>query len=211
MMMGRQRAGVGGACLAAALGLSLVSATAQVPDLPVPPDPSTVPTTVAPPEGDPPPVPAPTQPPAPTETVPPGTPVNSAPMPTTTTFPANKQATSATQPPRTIEGAAPAAFGLDLSEIDALRRQARGRGPRAPEPDFGFDSDLPFQPGTQAIDGPQEDALELGAEAEEIAQVRSASAVAAGLLALLLVGFAVWALRQARPARSPDESSCARP
>lgn len=209
VMIGRGRGlVVAGASVAVAIWLNVNGPAAQVPDIPAPPDPSTAPTTVPPHEA---PAPTPGPPPAPTDTtLPPGspgappTPVGPGPAPgtTTTTVPAHKLNGAALPPARTLDGSAPAAFGLDLSEIDALRRAARGKGPRAPEPDYGFDPELRFRSGADAgTDGSGEEALELGAEEEEIARVRSASAVAAGFMALLLMGVTRGLLRQARPAR----------
>lgn len=199
-MIGRGRAlVVAGTSVAAAIWLNLGGVAAQVPAVPTPPETTAPPTTVAPPAEAP--------PPAPTDTLPAGTPeapptpADPAPAPgaTTTTVPAGKLSESALPPARASGGPA-TGFGLDLSEIDALRRAARGKGPRAPEPDPGFDLTLGFR----ADAGPEssgEEAIELGAEEEEMARVRSASAVAAGLMALLLTGIARGLLRQGRPLR----------
>ena len=186
--------------------VSAGGAAGQVPPITTPPD-STVPTTPPPPKDEPPPVPSPSEPPptvapgGPSTPAPPGTPVTTAPAappaPTTSTTTA---AAGALPPPKAV-GASSGGLSLDLSRIDTLRRQARGKGPRTAEPDFGFDSSLPFQDGEGGGAGEaSEEALELGAEEEKIAQVRAAGSVAAGLMALLLVGLAAWVLRQARSA-----------
>lgn len=196
---------VAAASVAAAIWLNLNGADAQVPNIPPPTDPGTVPTTVAPPGEAPAPTPPPTPAPAPpTDTLPPGTPqapptpASPAPAPApTTTVPADQLSGSAL-PPARANGSPATAFGLDLSEIDALRRAARGKGPRAPEPDYGFDPTLRFRPGADAgTENVSEEPVELGAEDEEMARVRSAGAIAAGLMALLLLGIAQGLLRRA--------------
>lgn len=200
-MIGRGRAlVVAGTSVAAAIWLNLHGVAAQVPTIPAPPDTTAPPTTVAPPAE----APAPASPdtlPAGTPEAPP-TPAGPAPTPgtTTTTVPVDKSGGAGLPPSRAVGGSASASFGLDLSEIDDLRRAARGKGPRAPEADAGFDLTLGFR-AAAGIEGSGEEALELGAEEEEIATVRSASAVAAGLMALLLTGIARGLLRQGRPAR----------
>lgn len=146
--------------------------------------------------------PPPTVEPGPGTPAPPGTPVTTAPpAPAGPTAATTNPGAGAPAPPKPIQKASQVGLSLDLSGIDALRRQARGKGPRAAEPDFGFDSSLPFQDGAGGgASAPTEEALELGAEEEKIARVRAAGSVAAGLMALLLVGLATWVLRQARSA-----------
>ncbi|HUP69878.1 MAG TPA: hypothetical protein VM142_08680 [Acidimicrobiales bacterium] len=191
--------------------MSAGGAAGQVPPITTPPD-STAPTTPPPPKDEPPPVPSPSEPPptvapgGPGTPAPPGTPVTTAPPapagPTTAT---TNPGAGAPAPPKPIQKGSQVELSLDLSGIDALRRQARGKGPRAAEPDFGFDSSLPFQDGVgEGASAPTEEALELGADEEKIAQVRAAGSVAAGLIALLLVGLATWVLRQARSAARPS-------
>lgn len=206
---------VGGALLLTALGWCAGSgaggAGAQIPDVPAPPQSTTVPTTPAPPPEESDPVPDPSKPPAPPSTVPsgpggPGTPappVTTAPQPAATTTTVPSSTGGAPGPPQPISSSRQAQLSLDLSEIDALRRQARGKGPRPAEPDFGFDSDLPFGATAEAAGRSAEEAVELGADAEEWARVRSLSSFAAGLVVLVLVGIVVWMLRQARPSLSP--------
>lgn len=188
----------------AATWLCGTGAAGQVPPIGDPP-PTTLPAEPVPPgEDEPPPVPGPPEPPptvapgAPTPSTP-ATPVPEGGPTTTTTNPTSGSTASA----RSVHIARPAALSIDLSALDALRRQARGKGPRRPERDYGFDSSLPFQEGGgrgENASQPFVNASELGAEEEELARVRSAAAVAAGLMALLLVGFGIWVLRQARPA-----------
>lgn len=184
-----------------ALWLSIGGAGAQVPTLPPPPDTpsSTVPAPPPPPEEEPAPVSGPA---TPTTGVPgaPGAPAPDGPGKPAPATPGQKPAAS--EPtlgsrPGTFTSSAP---GLDLSEINALRRQARGRGPRAKAPDPGFDPELPFGPGTGATARSTVDSTEeLGIGDSRLAKVRSLGAIAGGLDALVLFSLAVWALRQARP------------
>lgn len=205
---------VGGALLLTAVGWCAGSgaggARAQIPDIPAPPQSTTVPTTPAPPPEDTPAVPEPSKPPAPPSTVPggapgaPPTPVTTGPQPATTTTSVPSGTGGAPGPSQPISSSRQAQLSLDLSEIDALRRQARGKGPRPAEPDFGFDSDLPFGATAEAVGRSEEEPVELGADAEEWARVRSLSSFAAGLVVLVLVGIVMWMLRQARrPSLSP--------
>lgn len=195
-------AGVAGSLLVGIV-LAAGAAGAQVPPVETPPE-SSVPATPPPPKDQPAPVPGPSDPPhtvAPdgpgTPAPPPGTPGTAAP-----TAPADPKAPPATPggspaPAQHIERAGPAKFSLDLSQIEQLRRQALGKGPRAAIPDHGFDQSLPFREEAGTAVATFEEVPELGAEEEKIAQVRRAGSIAAGLLALLLVGLAGWVLRQA--------------
>lgn len=202
------------ACVAAMVAacLSVAGAGAQVPTVPPPPESSTTvpasapppeaPAPAPPPEEGPPPVldpadtPAPAAPPT---TTAPGTPVGASPSSsTTTTRPAQNPV-----PPARATTSEPSPLRIDLSEIADLRRQAVGKGPRTGRPDSGFDPSLPFQPGAAQPADPGEEPTELGTEEDRIAKVRSLGAVAAGFLALVLLGVAVWVLQQARPEVEP--------
>ncbi len=193
----------GGAALVAAVWLGVGIATAQVPTIPAPPGTSTtVPGTRPPPEGSQPPVPDPAEPPAPPTTAAPGAPAAPAPTAPTSTTTTTKPPSTA-RPPASATNSAPPPPGVDLSEFAALRRAAKGKGPRPAIADPGFDPALPFRSGSGQGGGSGGDARELGAEAEDMARIRSAGAVAGGLLALVLLGIVVWVLRQAQPELSP--------
>ncbi len=210
MRSGCRRAAAGGAALTAGLWIAVGGATAQVPDVPGPTATSTtVPATSPPPpaEESPPSVPEPARPPTAPTTVPPGapgspdsTPAPAAPGTATTTTTVAKTAKAAggpTAPPKAAN-LAPPELSIDLSEIDDLRRQARGKGPRPVQPDYGFDPSLPFQPGAAELGAGTDEAEELGVGAEHESRVRSLAAIGAGLLALVLMGMAVSVLTRAR-------------
>ncbi|HUR19056.1 MAG TPA: hypothetical protein VMZ51_09025 [Acidimicrobiales bacterium] len=200
---------IAGVAICGAVGWATTGAFAQVPTIP---DPTTVSTTAPPPpKEEAPAVPGPGVAPAPPSTIDPGgvpeTPGAAA--PTTTTIPgsrSNSASGTAFAPARRLDDAVAARLSLDLSEIGALRRQARGKGPRAPERDFGFDENLPFGAASGDAALPS-DLTELGSEAEQWARTRSAGAAAAGLLALVLAGLTRWTLRKTQASISGDATA----
>lgn len=176
---------------------------AQLPELPPltlpPPDPATTTSTLLPPLLPPDLLPAPTE-----GTAPPG--VLPLPLPLPTTAPARRTAPYRPPPvpPSTPVRAARSDARVRPAATSSTIPADQVEGAELGEPDTGFASELPFD-GEEGGDIPLGiDTVELGAEASAGDEVGTLASVAAGLIAMVLLGLALWLRGEARrPAALP--------